>query len=356
MREVYPICLIDADNSRASREVIKSLGYSTHCKYFIKGNNDLKITDFPHFHELSSLNVVSDGNTFNVDCLDNNFIFYHNQIDSLVYNRKLEELKELLDNLNFSLKNFLTNDNYWVGGEIVFLIDFEGECIPLSAFLDGGTRKYFASNELKVALADYCQIISNKNFRDIIFTVNIKNVRSNFEFANYISKFRSSWVLFRSLGINIPLIAIQNLFLRKIATNLFMSPEFITMTDDGQLFYSYNPKKYYFDLDETLICRGYPIQKTVKFLFSLKRQGKDLFLLTRHIYNIESTLVSIGVDPNIFNEIIKVEPDQNKSAYIERNSDAFFIDNEFPERFDVWKNCEINVLDLDQIDFIKYLP
>ena len=75
-------------------------------------------------------------------------------------------------------------------------------------------------------------------------------------------------------------------------------------------------------------------------------------LITRHRLSISKTLNKIGLNTNLFNEIVRVSQDEKKSSFITGKS--LFIDNEFPERLDVLQNCKIPVIDLDQIDFFKF--
>lgn len=360
MREIYPSCLINIDNCKSISQIIRSLRYSTHCEYYLQENYNLDLNDFPHFHFIinqSEFEKKPESKTFYINCINNDFVFGHKKFERKAFEFAKLGLQKMIDsNIEF-LKEGVFNltkgfDNN-LSGELVFLIDFEAKCNPIIAHIEYEKEKYYSSFVLQEIFKEFCNQISNNNLSDCIFSINININKNKFEYINHISRYNESWEIYRALGINIPLIVIQNLLLRKITTHIFITPESIAFSKDGLPYYNFNPTKYYFDLDETLICRGKLIQDIARFLILLSKQRKKIVMLTRHIYDIKTTLISIGIDPNIFTDIIKVEANQKKSDFIKIDSNSIFIDNEFPERYEVWINCGINVLDIDQIDFIK---
>lgn len=363
MRPIYPNCFIEIDDSQSSDKVIRSLKYSTHCEYFINGfNNVLESIEFPHFHEsfkLSNMKDKEETTNFYIDCTNGNFIFNQKQIDKSFVRETICNLERLIERYSHLLKlgisNLNSEEKKKIKGDIVFLIDFEGECKPIAAFLETDKRVFFTSTELQDKLHEFRNEVSINKLKDVIFTIAFHSTKADYNIIPYISKYRPSWDIYRALGINIPLISIQNLFYRKIATYLFIDPSLLHLKN-SEIFYKFKPSYFYFDLDETLICRGKPVKEIIEYLFCLKNNKEQLILLTRHIHDIKRTLISIGIDPAIFKEIIKVEKEEKKSLYIKKNINAIFIDNEFPERYDVWRNSNINVLDLDQVDFIRQNP
>ena len=154
--------------------------------------------------------------------------------------------------------------------------------------------------------------------------------------------------LLRASGINLGLIMIQDLYRRKIRTYRFVTTrihdknEFPTLELDAS--------KVYYDLDETLVWEGKPLGQGIKYLRQFVDTGFKVSLLTRHKYDIYQTLSQIEVDPLIFTEIIKVQAEEKKSSYIREHS--LFIDNEFPERVDAYKNASAVCLGVDQLEFL----
>jgi len=160
--------------------------------------------------------------------------------------------------------------------------------------------------------------------------------------------------LLRSVGINIPLILVQNMLERNIVTHYFVDKEKIFYDElNNSISIDYSTSRIYIDLDETLIWShvNMPIIEMVNFLNNLYHNKFLITLVTRHKKSIPKTLSSVSIDINIFDDIISVHSSQDKSQFIE--NDGIFIDNEFPERLDVRTKKNITVLDLDQIDFLR---
>ncbi len=154
----------------------------------------------------------------------------------------------------------------------------------------------------------------------------------------------------RARGINLPLMAIQDYLERDLIALPITNVELIerNIATKRELNYSFNI--VYIDLDETLIIDGYAVPMVIAFLLQMKKEEKELILITRHEYNVSETLKNAFISPDIFSEIIHITDKTLKSKYIVKKN-AIFIDNHFPERLDVHKNCKIPVFDVDAIEF-----
>ena len=162
----------------------------------------------------------------------------------------------------------------------------------------------------------------------------------------------AAWQAYRSVGINIPLLLIQVWLGRKVSTYPMVDRSDLVLADTS---YGYNlegKEVFWFDLDETLICRGKSVVDIVQLLHWLTKAGKTINLLTRHESDISATLARIGMTTRDFNEIVKVDTDKKKSSWV--HASHVFIDNEYPQRIDVRKNSGAMVMDLDQVEFISY--
>lgn len=151
------------------------------------------------------------------------------------------------------------------------------------------------------------------------------------------------------IGINVPLILVQDLLKRDIKTK--------TMVDDENLDFAkrtilLTSKKIVFDLDETIIWNGKLVPETMKILRKAKKQGVDVALVTRHKGDIGKTLQNVGLKWQHFDEIIQVDGRKKKSSFIK--APVVFIDNEFPERFDVRENTGSLVLNLDVLKYCSF--
>ena len=74
-------------------------------------------------------------------------------------------------------------------------------------------------------------------------------------------------------------------------------------------------------------------------------------MITRNDGAIINLLNDADIDHTLFEKKIYVPPTLKKSLYVS-NRDVF-IDNEFPQRYDVRKVTNAFAMDLDQIDYIS---
>lgn len=102
----------------------------------------------------------------------------------------------------------------------------------------------------------------------------------------------------------------------------------------------------YMDFDDTITYGNTVNTEVIAFIYQCLNKGKKIILLTRHGKDIYDSLNHYHIDKNIFEEIIHIKDETLKSQYIE-HKDAIFIDDAFRERYDVSKECNIPVFDLD---------
>jgi hypothetical protein len=155
----------------------------------------------------------------------------------------------------------------------------------------------------------------------------------------------------RMSGFNIPLNIVQALMGRK---QIF--PTLLNENSIKKDMILLRGSQVFFDLDETLILLGKPIEAVVNFLESCNLSGRSCFLVTRHVHNISDTLMSIGVRQDLFKLIYRVSSLEKKGdVLLELGSvsDDLFIDNEFPERLDARRKTGMNVIDVNQVEFVK---
>ena len=327
MRNNIPICKIQNDISELSTEFIWSLRYSTHCIYDVK-----EITfDFSDYKYLfNDVNIEPD---FLIEIKNNKIKLNNNDT---------KNINMLSDSYFYRL---LEQENNNEEISIYLLFGFNSECKVIGLL---GINK----NEIKCldhnanSIVDILSLIEeqlNGAMCDNLINIRISKDKVVIKDEWYYKEFRC----LRSCGINIPLALIQNLYKRKIKTYKFLE----SIGNEN----NYNIERYksiFFDLDETLVWQGEPINESIILLKRLHKKGLEINLLTRHKKNIHKTLESINLDLNLFNKIIKVEDNEKKSSFVTPNS--LFIDNEFPERLDVRFKANSISLDLEQLEFIKY--
>jgi hypothetical protein len=155
--------------------------------------------------------------------------------------------------------------------------------------------------------------------------------------------------LFRVKGVNFVLLGLHDMLNQevKIINNNFGIELDRALSNKFKIDYDY--ESIYIDLDDTIIVNNQVNINVIKFLYQAKNENKKIILITRHIKNINKTLKKNFLSKKIFNEIISVKNNQNKSNFI-KNEMAIFIDDSFKERHDVLKNCKIPVFDLDAVE------
>jgi hypothetical protein len=174
------------------------------------------------------------------------------------------------------------------------------------------------------------------------------NDKGNWKLLEISARAPGGLAITRAQGVNLPLLACLDLLdepfevpianpvrvvERRLAT-------FISLTAD----YSH----VYIDLDETLTLDGHLNPEAAAFIFSARRKGKRIYLLTRHSANPMRTLEELGLSARAFDGVIHLQNGERKSESI-TEIDAIFIDNSYAERSEVSAALGIPVFDVDAI-------
>lgn len=107
----------------------------------------------------------------------------------------------------------------------------------------------------------------------------------------------------------------------------------------------------YVDLDDTLIVNGKVNTVLIQYLYQTVNLGKNRILLTKHIKEVSETLAENRISETLFEEIIRIEPEKEKSDYIHKKN-AIFIDDSFSERKKVSEACCIPVFDCSEVEVL----
>lgn len=153
----------------------------------------------------------------------------------------------------------------------------------------------------------------------------------------------------RARGVNLPLMAVQDFMGRRLQTldHRFVQVIDRNITTKARLEFHYD--KIFIDLDDTLIIDGAAVPRAMAFVYQEHAKGKEIFLITRHAGDVETTLHRTHIPPSLFKKIIHLQNEESKADFIEPHS--IFIDNAFLERLDVAKKQAIPVLDVDALEF-----
>lgn len=153
----------------------------------------------------------------------------------------------------------------------------------------------------------------------------------------------------RNTGINYPLLTLfcQMNMPVDIIENKFGLEVDRALSSCYRIDYAYDT--IYIDLDDTLIVNGMVNTVLVQYLYQTVNKGKQRILLTKHARNVSETLRRHRIAEELFDEIIHIRQDEEKSKYI-RSQKAVFIDDSFSERKRVSESCGIPVFDCSEVE------
>lgn len=155
--------------------------------------------------------------------------------------------------------------------------------------------------------------------------------------------------LYRGLGINFPLLTIYDLLDYDI--NIIQYDYYLEV--DRALFNRYKSSleydSIYIDFDDTITKDSKVNPFVMQFIYHLINNNKKIFLITKHIYDINKTLQDLKIDSTLFDEVILLNPEDHKYKHIDLKNKPIFIDNAYFERYEVKKHLNISVFDVDAI-------
>lgn len=158
--------------------------------------------------------------------------------------------------------------------------------------------------------------------------------------------------LTRAKGYNLPLMSVYNAMGYRVE---IIDNKYNVVIDRilaNKFKTDINYKRVYIDFDDTIIIRGKINLDAIRYMYQLKNQNKEIYLITRHDGDIVAELEKFHLHPELFNEIIHIKDDSPKSYYIEDNVESIFIDNAFNERKEVAEKVKIPVFDADGFEVL----
>jgi hypothetical protein len=155
--------------------------------------------------------------------------------------------------------------------------------------------------------------------------------------------------LYRHQGVNLPLLSVYDAMDLEVE---ILQNDF-TVEVDRALFNCFQLgieyEAIYLDFDDTLICRGEANPYVLLLLYQAAKQGKAVYLLTRHEGDIQKSLAIARIHPDLFTDIRTLGWEEEKHKCIKSGQKAIFIDNAFVERKKVRENTGIPVFDVDAV-------
>jgi hypothetical protein len=162
------------------------------------------------------------------------------------------------------------------------------------------------------------------------------------------SRFGGSSALHRALGVNFALLSVFDAF--DVDVQIILN-KYGVQSDralDTRFRTTISFSTMYIDLDDTIIVDGQLNLEAVSLLYKCRNEGKKVVLITKHGGDLADELSRYRI-ASLFDQIIHLNPNQEKTEYI-NDKDAVFIDDSFAERLKVSVKFDIPVFDPCMID------
>jgi len=202
---------------------------------------------------------------------------------------------------------------------------------------------------------DLAKIISaNLEFRGVWFYQVKENKRGELVLMEIAARVAGTMGLERARGVNLPLLSLFDAV--NYDTSIFKNNYTVTIDRALENRYKHNIqyKHVYIDFDDLVVINDKVNTAVVSFIYQCINNGKILHLTTRHKANLNLTLDKYRLT-GVFDELILVSDNEEKSAYI-KEKDAIFIDDSFSERKKVHDACMIPVFDAHMIESLMEVP
>ncbi len=160
----------------------------------------------------------------------------------------------------------------------------------------------------------------------------------------------STMNLYRNLGINFPLLTVNDLMDKDVSlvvNNFYLE---VDRTFINRFKADINYSVVYIDFDDTITKNGEVNPFVIMYLYTERNRGRTIKVITRHEFDFDETLNRLGISKVLFDEIIHIGWTERKYHYIQNSGNVIFIDNSFEERFEVKKHFNIPVFDVDAIE------
>lgn len=165
------------------------------------------------------------------------------------------------------------------------------------------------------------------------------------------SRFGGSSILANGLGISFPLLSLMDLF----NIDLSIVENQYQLELDRALDSKYKSNLHfttiYIDYDDCLVLEDGTVNSDlIRLIFQWINKGKRVILLTKHIGDISQELYKHRLG-NVFDKIIHLSPDEDKSDYI-NEFPSIFIDDSFAERKNISQKHHIPVFSPDMLNVL----
>lgn len=180
-----------------------------------------------------------------------------------------------------------------------------------------------------------------------------KDRHGKFKLMEFAVRQASTMGLYRQLGVNFALLSIfdaMDMDVRILKNNYSIELD-RCLFNRYKMNFEYNT--VYIDFDDTIIIENKVNEIAIQYLYKCKNRNIRICLLTKHEFDLDESLNKYCLSKNLFDEIIVLKHNDNKTKFINPNK-SIFIDNYFYDREKVSREINIPVFDVDAIGCLLY--
>ena len=198
---------------------------------------------------------------------------------------------------------------------------------------------------------EIAEIINSKLTFDGAWFFQLKKDKNNqYKLLEIAPRIAGTMALHRNTGINFPLLTLYV----HLGIDVSIISNENKLTIDRALTNRFNYEidyaRVYLDFDDTVFVKGKINTYLMMFLYQCVNQNKEIILITKHIKDINETLNELKIDINLFNEIIRLNKDDDKFKFMNNDVSSIFIDDSFSERLAISNKYGMPVFDLDAVE------
>lgn len=176
-----------------------------------------------------------------------------------------------------------------------------------------------------------------------------KDRHGRFKLLEFAVRQASTMGLYRQIGVNFALLTLFD----RMGKDVSILKNHYSIELDRCLYNRYKIEyeydKVYLDFDDTLIVNNEINIDAMRYVYFCRNRNISVILLTKHKFDLNLTLEKYGISKSVFKEIIHLDIEGDKCAYINPVK-SIFVDNYFNDRLQVYSSLGIPVFDVDAID------
>jgi len=157
-----------------------------------------------------------------------------------------------------------------------------------------------------------------------------------------------SMAVYRNQGVNLPALALFDWLGHDIEikeTGIGISSRLVPQR---RYVFHYDYDDVYLDLDDTIIIDGQVNPLMMAFLFQCRNRGKKVHLITKHRFDLDSTLKEHRLS-GLFDSVFWLKASDEKYRYMKEEK-AIFIDDAYSERKKVSERLGIPTFEVSAVE------